>query len=130
MSRAHHSPSLLRGFSYSLFRLPLHPNCTMSLKRKQWMETASPATPTAPSPTTSTKTSPTKPGTPGYGPDGRSGTPGREKKKVKVEVPVVGEFKNAVLGWTRGDVMAKRMGGRFAVLDSIHISTRTNRSPL
>ncbi|KAI5450179.1 hypothetical protein NCC49_003328 [Naganishia albida] len=68
----------------------------MSLKRKQWMETASPATPTAPSPTTSTKTSPTKPGTPGYGPDGRSGTPGREKKKVKVEVPVVGANSPAV----------------------------------
>ncbi|KAJ9097330.1 hypothetical protein QFC20_006243 [Naganishia adeliensis] len=67
----------------------------MSLKRKQWMETASPA----PASATSAKTSPTKPGTPGYGKgdaDGRSGTPGRDKKKVKVEVPVVGANSPAV----------------------------------
>jgi hypothetical protein len=59
------------------------------------MESASPAP--APSPSGSSKTSPTKPSTPGYGNRGgggdadskRDGTPAREKKKVKMEAPVV-----------------------------------------
>ncbi|GHJ89441.1 hypothetical protein NliqN6_5843 [Naganishia liquefaciens] len=65
----------------------------MSLKRKQWMEAASPAS--APSPSGSSKTSPTKPSTPGYGNRGgdgdvkSDGTPGRDKKKVKMETPAL-----------------------------------------
>lgn len=58
------------------------------------METTSSPAP-APSPSGSSKTSPTKPSTPGYGNRGgdgdvkRDGTPGRDKKKVKMEAPVV-----------------------------------------
>ncbi|KAJ9107168.1 hypothetical protein QFC19_002828 [Naganishia cerealis] len=49
----------------------------MSLKRKQWMETPSPSQPGTP-----LKTSPTK----GQGKQ-REGTPGRDRKKPKMEVP-------------------------------------------